>query len=64
MSETREDIPLPTEGPVNEGRWHSYVGHRIPWYVRLIWLMFWVFAIYYTIAYLFPALRVEIVTPP
>ncbi len=64
MSETREDIPLPTEGPTEEGRWHSYVGHRIPWYVRLIWLMFWVFAIYYTIAFLFPALRVEIITPP
>jgi hypothetical protein len=47
-----------------EHRWHSYVGSRIPWYVRLMWLMFWVFAIYYTISHLFPALQVEIVTPP
>jgi len=74
MSAIREDIPVaatsPSEespnedGPSEEGRWHSYVGHHIPWYVRLIWIAFWIFAIYYTITFLFPALRVEIVTPP
>lgn len=64
MSDPQENIPVPTTSAATEGRWHSYVGHRIPWYVRLIWLLFWVFAIYYTISYLFPALRVEIVTPP
>jgi len=43
-----------------EAKHHQYVGNRIPWYVRLIWLLFWVFAIYYTIQYMFPALRVEL----
>ena len=36
---------------------HHYRSNVIPWYVRLIWIGFWIFAVYYTIAYLFPALR-------
>lgn len=59
-----EDAPVKATTPEMEGRWHTYVGNRIPWYVRLIWLGFWVFAVYYTITYLFPALQVEIVSPP
>ena len=47
-----------------EHRWHSYVGNAIPWYVRLIWLGFWVLAVYYMIAFLFPAMQVEISSPP
>ena len=45
---------------LTEGRYHDYTGNRIPWYVRLIWLGFWCFAIYYVVAYLFPALQVEL----
>jgi hypothetical protein len=40
------------------------VGSRIPWYVRLIWVLYWVFVVYYTIAYLLPKLQVEIGNPP
>jgi hypothetical protein len=47
-----------------ESRYHSYTGTRIPWYVRLIWVLFWCFAIYYVIRYLFPDLQAEILTPP
>ena len=43
---------------------HNYVGHQIPWYVRLLWILFWIFAVYYTLTYLFPALRIELTTPP
>jgi hypothetical protein len=43
-----------------EARHHDYSGNRIPWYVRLIWLGFWVFAIAYTIRYLLPALQLEL----
>jgi hypothetical protein len=50
--------------PEEEGRFHTYVGNRIPWYVRLIWVCFWVFAIYYVITYLFPDLRTELFAPP
>ncbi len=46
--------------PDNDQRFHDYVGNEIPWYVRAIWIGFWIFAIAYTILYLFPALRVEL----
>ena len=59
-----EDVPVQHTDAQTEGRWHSYVGSRIPWYVRMIWLFYWVIAVYYTISYVFPALQVEIVTPP
>lgn len=47
-----------------EHKFHHYTGNAIPWYVRLIWLGFWVFVIAYTIQYLFPAAQVEITNPP
>jgi len=58
------DAPSDRASPEVEGRYHTYVGNRIPWYVRLIWICFWVFAVYYTIAYLFPNLQTEILSPP
>ena len=64
LDTSAEEAPLKNSTPTKENRWHSYVGSRIPWYVRLIWLLYWAFAVYYTIAYLFPALQIEIVTPP
>jgi hypothetical protein len=42
-------------------QYHHYTGNRIPWYVRVIWLGFWIFAIAYTIRYLFPAIRTELI---
>ena len=47
-----------------EHQYHNYTGNRIPWYVRLIWLLFWIGAVYYTLQYLFPALRIELTNPP
>lgn len=47
-----------------EGEFHTYRGSRIPWYVRFIWVMFWCFAVYYTIRYLFPNLQTELFNPP
>ncbi|MCA9122251.1 MAG: hypothetical protein H6822_21390 [Planctomycetaceae bacterium] len=43
-----------------EHQYHHYTGNRIPWYVRLMWLAFWIFAVVYTIRYLFPAIQVEL----
>ena len=64
LDTSAEDAPVKNTTPKAQNRWHSYVGNRIPWYVRFIWLLFWAFAIYYTIAYVFPDLQVEIVSPP
>lgn len=46
--------------PEVEHQYHQYTGNRIPWYVRLIWIGFWIFAIYYTVTYLFPNLQLEL----
>ena len=43
-----------------EHQYHHYTGNRIPWYVRLMWLGFWVLAVAYTIKFLFPALQLEL----
>lgn len=56
--------PVPQTSADVEHRFHSYTGNRIPWYLRLIWIGFWVFAIYYVITYLFPDLQTEILNPP
>lgn len=56
--------PVDPNSPVAESRYHTYVGNRIPWYVRLLWMGFWVIAIYYVISYLFPELQREILNPP
>ncbi|MCA9153953.1 MAG: hypothetical protein R3C99_04700 [Pirellulaceae bacterium] len=45
-----------------EHQHHHYTGNSIPWYVRLIWIGFWVFTVYYTIRFLFPALQVELLS--
>ena len=47
-----------------EHHYHNYTGTRIPWYVHLIWVLFWCFACYYVIRYVFPDLNTEIFSPP
>lgn len=43
---------------------HSYTGSVIPWYVRLIWVLFWIFAIYYAIKYFLPAIQSDLLQNP
>lgn len=47
-----------------EGQHHNYAGHVIPWFIRLMWLFFWIFATAYVVKYLLPALQVELLNPP
>lgn len=63
MTEAEKTTTDPTAAGA-EHRFHHYAGNRIPWYVRLIWLLFWAFAVYYTVQYLFPALSIELTSPP
>ncbi|MDA1179850.1 MAG: hypothetical protein O2931_13755 [Planctomycetota bacterium] len=44
----------------SDDKFHHYTGNVIPWFVRLMWLGFWVFAIGYTIRFLFPALQADL----
>jgi hypothetical protein len=47
-----------------EHRFHHYTSNAIPWYVRLIWVGFWIFAVAYTIRFLFPAMQIELIRQP
>lgn len=47
-----------------EHQFHDYVGSRIPWYVHLLWLMFWMFVVYYIVTWQLPALKTELLSPP
>jgi len=49
--------------PEAEHRYHDYTGNDIPWYVRAIWIGFWVFAVSYTIRFLLPAMQSELLKP-
>ncbi|RLS81012.1 MAG: hypothetical protein DWI02_04480 [Planctomycetota bacterium] len=53
-----------TGTPEQESRFHTYSSHVIPWYVRFIWLLFWIFAIGYVVSYFLPAFQSELLTPP
>ncbi len=42
----------------------QYTGNAIPWYVRLIWIIFWCGAIAYVVTWYLPALQSELLAPP
>ncbi len=44
-------------GPRQEGQFHTYVSARIPWYVRLIWIGFWIGCIWYIIRLAVPSAK-------
>ena len=54
-----ENLPADTEA-----RGLTYIGHAIPWYVRLLWLGFWILAVFYVLRWVIPAFRTEILNPP
>jgi hypothetical protein len=56
--------PATETSPRSEHRFHDYVGNDIPWYVRAIWIGFWIFAVAYTIRFLLPAMQVELLERP
>jgi hypothetical protein len=43
----------------SEHRYHRYTGTRIPWYVHLMWVLFWTFAVLYVLRWLFPEIQLE-----
>ena len=52
--------PTAETSPESEGRFHAYSSNDIPWYVRAIWIGFWIFAVTYTIRFLLPAMQLEL----
>jgi hypothetical protein len=59
MSSKPEDLP-----PEEENKNHTFVTNRIPWFVHVIWVTFWILAIIYIVTYQFPAIRTEFLNPP
>ena len=57
-------VPYETASAPEEGRFHNYVGHQIPWAVRLLWVLFWSASAWYVIKWLLPALQTELISPP
>jgi hypothetical protein len=63
MPDTASSPPA-EKSPRAEHRFHDYVGNDIPWYVRAIWIGFWIFAVVYTIRFLLPAMQIELLERP
>jgi hypothetical protein len=61
---TSDPSGVPQTTPDEEHRFHDYRGSAIPWYVRLLWLGFWLLAIYYVVSYLIPQMQVELLKSP
>lgn len=38
-----------------EKNFHTYETHKIPWYIRVMWIVFWILSFYYLIKYAIPA---------
>ncbi|MCK6483238.1 MAG: hypothetical protein HUU22_07325 [Phycisphaerae bacterium] len=48
----------PNDGsPQEDARYHSYVTHHIPWYVRAMWIAFWIGLVWYVVKYAIPMAR-------
>jgi len=62
--ELRGTAPYETGTAMEEGRFLNYVGHQIPWYVRALWLIFWIGSAWYVIRWLLPALQGELLSSP
>ncbi len=44
--------------PQQENSFHTYETHSIPWYVRAIWLGFWIGAVWYIAVFAIPMAKV------
>jgi hypothetical protein len=64
MPDTASPPPVTETSPRSEHRFHHYVGNDIPWYVRAIWIGFWIFAVVYTIRFMLPAMQIELLERP
>ncbi len=57
-------VPFDKTTPEQENKYHCYTGNAIPWFVRGIWIVFWIYAITYVVVWLLPALQSELLSPP
>ena len=53
------DTP-PDSSVKSENQYHDYRTNKIPWFVRLLWVLFWIICAIYVARHLIPDLRVEL----
>lgn len=46
-----------------EHQYHDYEGKRIPLLIHLMWISFWILAVWYVARYLFPNLASQLISP-
>ncbi|GJM25365.1 MAG: hypothetical protein DHS20C16_17800 [Phycisphaerae bacterium] len=51
------DSTQPRSEPKTERGFHNYTTHRIPWFIRVIWIGFWVGLVWYLIKYGIPSAK-------
>lgn len=44
-------VAAPGTTPEQENQYHTYTTHRIPWFVRFIWICFWIGLVWYIVRY-------------
>lgn len=47
-------VDSPNTPAEKDRKYHTYDTHHIPWYVRAMWIAFWVGCIWYIIKYAIP----------
>lgn len=40
--------------PREEGKYHTYDSSHIPWYIRAMWILFWIGAVWYVVKFAIP----------
>jgi hypothetical protein len=43
--------------PEQEGQFHTYTTHRIPWFIRVIWIIFWIGLVWYLVTLAVPSAK-------
>jgi len=50
-------LEAPNQSPQQDAEFQTYSTHRIPWYVRVMWVAFWLGLIWYVIKFAIPSAK-------
>lgn len=64
MYDAPTSVDVAETSPQAEARYHTYRTHRIPIYVRLMWVGFYCLAAWYVLQFMFPSIREDFQVEP
>lgn len=64
MSEVEEPKRTSGQSAEKEHTFHHYTGNKIPAFVHMMWVVFWIVMIFYALSWVFPTMQTELVSPP